>query len=138
MLVRKNLLRRQARFAHVQSPSLESKSAFKIDLPKLGGDGAFAERLKSDPKVTTVNVQGPKFDVIGTPFSLLNASIPANGILYTRRGSLVGLNGPASNIYSTLSVFNSGLSGTASRVLGGIPFLYQKVKDTQGLDQANP
>lgn len=106
---------RQVRYASIQSSATQSHSpAFKIDLPKLSGHGPFADK--------------PVFEVIGSPFSLLNARIPSKAILYTRRGTLIGINGDVKNLRSTLSVFNSGFFGATSRILGGMPFLYQKVQ----------
>jgi uncharacterized protein (AIM24 family) len=100
----------------VQTGPQTTNGAFKIDLPNLSGAGPFGEV--------------PKFDVIGSPFSLLNASIPAEAILYTRRGTLVGINGDAKNLTSTLSLFNSGFLGTLSRSVGGLPFIYQKLQSS--------
>lgn len=39
-----------------------------------------------------------RFEVLGTPFSLLSASISASQNLYTRKGTLVGFNGQAENV----------------------------------------
>lgn len=39
-----------------------------------------------------------RFEVIGTPYSLLSVSLSASQNLYTRRGTLVGLNGKADNV----------------------------------------
>lgn len=105
------------RYASVQaSPAMSpsEKSGFTIDLPRLNGHGPFATK--------------PHFQVLGTPFSLFNASIPSKAILYTRRGTLVGLNGDAQSISSTLSVFSQGSVGTATSLLSGAPFLYQKLQ----------
>lgn len=103
-------------YASVQSSDSASQSnpTFKIDLPKLNGHGPFAEKAT--------------FDVIGSPFSLLNARIPSKAVLFTRRGSLIGLNGNARSIGSTLSVFNSGVQSTLTSALVGAPFLYQKLQ----------
>ncbi|ORY77684.1 mitochondrial biogenesis AIM24-domain-containing protein [Protomyces lactucae-debilis] len=104
------------RHATVQTGPQSTNGAFKIDLPNLSGAGPFGEV--------------PKFEVIGSPFSLLNASIPAEAVLYTRRGTLVGINGDAKNLTSTLSIFNSGFLGTVSRAVGGLPFIYQKLRSS--------
>ncbi|KAK8206894.1 Altered inheritance of mitochondria protein 24, mitochondrial [Zalaria obscura] len=66
-----------------------------------------------------------QFEVIGSPFSLLSASISASQNLYTRKGTLVGFNGKAENAVSTLSVLEP-----FRRAFFGIPFLYQKVSST--------
>lgn len=39
-----------------------------------------------------------RFEVIGTPYSLLSVSLSASQNLYTRRGTLVGLSGKADNV----------------------------------------
>ncbi|KAH7080789.1 mitochondrial biogenesis AIM24-domain-containing protein [Paraphoma chrysanthemicola] len=66
-----------------------------------------------------------RFDVIGTPFSLLSVSLSASQTLYTRRGTLVGLSGKSDNTLSTLSFLEP-----FRRAPVGIPFLYQKVSST--------
>jgi uncharacterized protein (AIM24 family) len=66
-----------------------------------------------------------RFEVIGTPFSLLSVSLSASQTLYTRRGTLVGLSGKSENTLSTLSFLEP-----FRRVPVGIPFLYQKVSST--------
>ncbi|KAF2876620.1 mitochondrial biogenesis AIM24-domain-containing protein [Massariosphaeria phaeospora] len=66
-----------------------------------------------------------RFDVVGSPFSLLSVSLAASQHLYTRRGTLVGLSGKAENTLSTLSFLEP-----LRRAPVGIPFLYQKVSST--------
>ncbi|WPH00210.1 Hypothetical protein R9X50_00303300 [Acrodontium crateriforme] len=66
-----------------------------------------------------------RFEVLGSPFSLLSASIAASQTLYTRKGTLVGFNGQAENAVSTLSLLEP-----FRRVVGGIPFIYQRVTST--------
>ncbi|KAH5135327.1 hypothetical protein HBI56_226940 [Parastagonospora nodorum] len=66
-----------------------------------------------------------RFEVIGTPFSLLSVSLSASQTLYTRRGTLVGLSGKSENTLSTISVLEP-----FRRAPVGIPFLYQKVSST--------
>jgi hypothetical protein len=39
-----------------------------------------------------------RFEVLGSPFSLLSASISASQALYTRKGTLVGFSGRAENV----------------------------------------
>ena len=41
-----------------------------------------------------------RFEVLGSPFSLLSVSLSASQNLYTRRGSLVGLGGKPENVQS--------------------------------------
>ncbi|KAK9447066.1 mitochondrial biogenesis AIM24-domain-containing protein [Limtongia smithiae] len=83
-------------------------------VPQVAGDGPFP--------------QAPKFEVIGTPASLLNVALPASATLYTRRGTLVGVNGALENVTSTLSVLKPTL-----RAAVGIPFLYQRITSTTPL-----
>jgi uncharacterized protein (AIM24 family) len=66
-----------------------------------------------------------RFEVVGSPFSLLSVSLAASQQLYTRRGSLVGFSGNPENALSTLSFL-----GPLRRAPVGIPFLYQKVTST--------
>ncbi|KAK3068600.1 Altered inheritance of mitochondria protein 24, mitochondrial [Teratosphaeriaceae sp. CCFEE 6253] len=66
-----------------------------------------------------------RFEVLGSSFSLLSASISASQNLYTRRGTLVAFNGKPENAISSLSVL-----GPFQRAVSGIPFLYQRVTST--------
>ncbi|KAF2008527.1 hypothetical protein BU24DRAFT_325299, partial [Aaosphaeria arxii CBS 175.79] len=66
-----------------------------------------------------------RFEVVGSPFSLLSVSLAASQHLYTRRGTLVGLSGKVENTLSTLSFLEP-----FRRAPVGIPFLYQKVSST--------
>ena len=66
-----------------------------------------------------------RFEVLGSPFSLLSASVSASQPLYTRKGTLVGFSGQAENAVSSLSLLSP-----LRRALLGIPFVYQKVTST--------
>jgi uncharacterized protein (AIM24 family) len=66
-----------------------------------------------------------RFEVLGSPFSLLSASISASQNLYTRKGTLVGFNGKAENAVSSLSLLEP-----FRRALLGVPFLYQRISST--------
>ncbi|KAH9845919.1 Altered inheritance of mitochondria protein 24, mitochondrial [Teratosphaeria destructans] len=79
----------------------------------------------SDPQQSLSNGAEARMEVIGSPFSLLSASISASQNLYTRKGTLVGFNGKAENAVSTLSLLEP-----FRRALTGIPFLYQRVTST--------
>lgn len=57
--------------------------------------------------------------------SLLSVSLSASQTLFTRRGTLIGLNGKSENTLSTLSVLEP-----FRRAPVGIPFLYQKISST--------
>jgi len=69
--------------------------------------------------------QDAVFEVVGTPYSLLSATLSASQPLHTRRGSLVGLSGDPSTTVSTLSLLSP-----LRRALVGIPFLYQRLTST--------
>ncbi|EME42449.1 hypothetical protein DOTSEDRAFT_101764, partial [Dothistroma septosporum NZE10] len=66
-----------------------------------------------------------RFEVVGSPFSLLSASISPSQNLYTRKGTLVGFNGKAENAVSSLSLLEP-----FRRAALGIPFLYQRITST--------
>ncbi|KAF2213390.1 hypothetical protein CERZMDRAFT_105650 [Cercospora zeae-maydis SCOH1-5] len=66
-----------------------------------------------------------RFEVLGTPFSLLSASISASQNLYTRKGTLVGFNGKPENAVSSLSLLEP-----FRRAILGVPFVYQKISST--------
>lgn len=66
-----------------------------------------------------------RFEVVGSPFSMLSVSLAASQQLYTRRGTLVGLSGNSENTLSTLSFLEP-----FRRAPVGIPFLYQKISST--------
>lgn len=80
------------------------------------------ERISPSPAALTPDA---RFEVIGSPFSLLSVSLAASQKLYTRRGTLVGLGGKAENTHSTLSFLEP-----FRRAPVGIPFLYQTVSAT--------
>ncbi|KAK5169050.1 Altered inheritance of mitochondria protein 24, mitochondrial [Saxophila tyrrhenica] len=66
-----------------------------------------------------------RFEVLGSPFSLLSASISASQNLYSRKGTLVGFNGNPENAVSTLSLLEP-----FRRAFFGIPFVYQRISST--------
>ncbi len=45
-------------------------------------------------------VTDARFEVLGSPYSLLSVSLSASQNLYTRRGTLVGVSGHAENVSS--------------------------------------
>lgn len=77
------------------------------------------------PSSSSVPSPDARFEVVGSPFSLLSVSLAASQHLYTRRGTLVGLSGKVENTVSTLSFLEP-----FRRAPVGIPFLYQKVTST--------
>ncbi|KAK3305609.1 mitochondrial biogenesis AIM24-domain-containing protein [Chaetomium strumarium] len=66
-----------------------------------------------------------RFEVLGSPYSILSVTLSASQRLYTRRGTLVSVAGKVENAQSTLS-FLSPLR----RAFLGIPFLYQRISST--------
>jgi uncharacterized protein (AIM24 family) len=81
--------------------------------------------VQADPAASPVPSPDARFEVVGSPFSLLSVSLAASQNLYTRRGTLVGLSGKVENTLSTLSFLEP-----FRRAPVGIPFLYQKVSST--------
>ncbi|OAA59580.1 mitochondrial protein [Niveomyces insectorum RCEF 264] len=63
-----------------------------------------------------------RFEVLGSPYSLLSVALSASQPLYTRRGTLVAVAGKVANAHSTLTVLPP-----VRRALLGIPFLYQRI-----------
>ncbi|KAI6244933.1 Altered inheritance of mitochondria protein 24, mitochondrial [Erysiphe necator] len=66
-----------------------------------------------------------KFEVLGTPYSILSASLSASQNFYTQRGTLIGIHGKPENTRSKLVLLEP-----FRRSLLGIPFLYQKISST--------
>ena len=69
-----------------------------------------------------------RFEILGSPYSLLSVSLSASQNLYTRRGTLVSVAGKVDNATSTLSVL-----APVRRALLGMPFLYQRIASTTPL-----
>ncbi|OKP11232.1 Altered inheritance of mitochondria protein 24, mitochondrial [Penicillium subrubescens] len=82
---------RQARWIQIRAAPSEEPTVNGDHLPLAGTPSSAASR-------------DARFDVVGTPYSLLSVSLSASQNLYTRRGTLVGLSGKADNVVSTLSV----------------------------------
>ncbi|KAK3313012.1 mitochondrial biogenesis AIM24-domain-containing protein [Apodospora peruviana] len=66
-----------------------------------------------------------RFEVLGSPSSLLSVTLSASQRLYTRRGTLVSVAGKVENAQSTLSILSP-----LRRAFLGIPFLYQRISST--------
>lgn len=66
-----------------------------------------------------------RFEVLGSPISMLAVQVAASQNLYTRKGTLVGFSGRPENAVSTLSLLEP-----FRRVAMGIPFVYQRIKST--------
>ncbi|KAK8088514.1 altered inheritance 24 [Apiospora hydei] len=102
-----------------QCRAIQISSSPTTDSPRLGGD-AFGASLD-----TSRDVPDARFEVLGTPCSLLSVSLAASQRLYTRRGTLVAVSGKAQNAQSTLSLLSP-----LSRAATGVPFLYQRITST--------
>lgn len=48
--------------------------------------------------INSVGCLDVKFEVLGAPYSLLSVALPASSVLYSRRGTLIGVNGKAENV----------------------------------------
>ncbi|KAI0886784.1 mitochondrial biogenesis AIM24-domain-containing protein [Annulohypoxylon maeteangense] len=112
---RTNYICRQCRAIQISSsPSTES--------PRLSGD-IFGTSVGGFKDVTDA-----RFEVLGSPYSLLKVTLSASQRLYTRRGTLVAVSGKAQNAQSTLSILSP-----FTRAATGVPFLYQRITSTTPL-----
>ncbi|KAL0634573.1 Altered inheritance of mitochondria protein 24, mitochondrial [Maublancomyces gigas] len=109
------------RNVHIKATPSTSSVEGPVDLseqtqaiPKLSGGGPFPADVR--------------FEVLGAPYSLLSVALPASSLLYSRRGTLVGINGKTENAVSTLSILEP-----FRRAALRIPFLYQKISSTSPL-----
>ncbi|KAK4212312.1 mitochondrial biogenesis AIM24-domain-containing protein [Rhypophila decipiens] len=66
-----------------------------------------------------------RFEVLGSPSSLLSVTLSPSQRLYTRRGTLVSVAGKVESAQSTLSLLSP-----FRRAFLGIPFLYQRISST--------
>ncbi|KIN01012.1 hypothetical protein OIDMADRAFT_179876 [Oidiodendron maius Zn] len=99
--------------------ALQISATPTTDSPILSGD-AFSNAIDASS-----DSPDARFEVLGAPYSLLSVSLSASQKLYTRRGTLVGVNGKAENAQSTLSILEP-----FRRAVLGIPFLYQRISST--------
>ncbi|PHH60355.1 hypothetical protein CDD81_1840 [Ophiocordyceps australis] len=74
---------------------------------------------------TASAIADARFEVLGSPSSLLSVTLSASQKLYTRRGTLVAVAGKPDNAQSTLSLLNP-----LTRAIFGVPFLYQRISAT--------
>ncbi|RFN48174.1 altered inheritance-mitochondria protein 24, mitochondrial [Fusarium flagelliforme] len=100
-----------------QCRSIQINAAPSTEAPKVGGD-AFGALETRDPA-------DARFEVLGSPYSLLSVTLSASQKLYTRRGTLVAVAGKPENAQSTLSILNP-----ITRAFLGVPFLYQRISAT--------
>ncbi|EXL74381.1 altered inheritance-mitochondria protein 24, mitochondrial [Fusarium oxysporum f. sp. conglutinans race 2 54008] len=100
-----------------QCRSIQISAAPSTEAPKVGAD-AFGALETRDPA-------DARFEVLGSPYSLLSVTLSASQKLYTRRGTLVAVAGKPENAQSTLSILNP-----ITRAFLGVPFLYQRISAT--------
>ncbi|KAF4126011.1 Pfam:DUF124 [Geosmithia morbida] len=102
-----------------QCRAIQISSAPSTDAPRAGGDafGSSIEPLR--------HAADARFEVLGSPYSVLSVTLSASQRLYTRRGTLVGVAGKPDNAQSTLSILNP-----LTRAAFGVPFLYQRISAT--------
>ncbi|KAI1361515.1 mitochondrial biogenesis AIM24-domain-containing protein [Xylaria arbuscula] len=125
-LVRKGQLGQLgARSSHIcrQCRALQISAAPTTDSNSIASQDPFASRINASS-----NVADARFEVIGTPYSLLSVTLSASQRLYTRRGTLVAVSGKAENAQSTLSILSP-----LTRGVTGVPFLYQRITSTSPL-----
>ncbi|ODA76008.1 hypothetical protein RJ55_08290 [Drechmeria coniospora] len=120
-------LLRTARRVRLQTPTfvcrkcraIQISAAPSTDASQGEGGGAFGA------SVGARDMADARFEVLGSPYSLLSVTLSASQTLYTRRGTLVAVAGKAENAQSTLSLLNP-----TTRALLGVPFLYQRISAT--------
>ncbi|OTB10909.1 hypothetical protein K445DRAFT_322551 [Daldinia sp. EC12] len=115
-------LGRQTSYICRQCRAIQLSSSPTTGSPRLGGD-AFGTSID-----VSKDVADARFEVLGTPYSLLSVSLSASQRLYTRRGTLVAVTGKAQNAQSTLSLLSP-----FTRAVTGVPFLYQRISSTTPL-----
>ncbi|KAI1483652.1 mitochondrial biogenesis AIM24-domain-containing protein [Daldinia eschscholtzii] len=115
-------LGRQTSYICSQCRAIQLSSSPTTGSPRLGGD-AFGTSID-----VSKDVADARFEVLGTPYSLLSVSLSASQRLYTRRGTLVAVTGKAQNAQSTLSLLSP-----FTRAVTGVPFLYQRISSTTPL-----
>jgi uncharacterized protein (AIM24 family) len=118
---------RQCRAIQISaSPVMDTKSTAAVGAAaaSAGADaGAAADAFGAgDSELRARDPADARFEVIGSPYSLLSISLSASQKLYTRRGTLVALAGKPEHTQSTLSLLSP-----LTRLPLGIPFLYQRI-----------
>ncbi|KAL8377242.1 hypothetical protein RB595_008089 [Gaeumannomyces hyphopodioides] len=104
-----------------QCRAIQIAAAPSAQTPQSGGD-VFGAPAKRDAAGELAHA---RFEVIGSPYSLLSVTLSASQKLYTRRGTLVSVAGKVENAQSTLSILSP-----VRRALLGVPFLYQRISST--------
>ncbi|KAF3763284.1 hypothetical protein M406DRAFT_279342 [Cryphonectria parasitica EP155] len=103
----------------LQCRAIQISAAPTTESPKVGGDAFGA------PSQGFRDTADARFEVLGSPYSLLSVTLSASQKLYTRRGTLVTVAGKAQNAQSTLSLLSP-----FRHALLGMPFLYQRISST--------
>ncbi|KAK1593468.1 mitochondrial biogenesis AIM24-domain-containing protein [Colletotrichum navitas] len=104
-----------------QCRGIQISAAPTTEAPRVGGD-VFGARD------TWRHAADARFEVLGSPYSLLSVTLSPSQQLYTRRGTLVGVAGKAENAQSTLSILSP-----FTRAFLGVPFLYQRISSSTSL-----
>ncbi|KAH7029282.1 mitochondrial biogenesis AIM24-domain-containing protein [Microdochium trichocladiopsis] len=112
-------LPRGSSFVCRQCRAIQITSTPTSDTPRLGQD------VFGTPGDSQKNVADARFEVLGTPYSLLSVTLSASQRLFTRRGTLVAVSGKPENAQSTLSILSP-----LKRAALGVPFLYQRITST--------
>lgn len=97
------------RNVHIKATPSTSSVEGPVDLseqtqaiPKLSGGGPFPAGKCTYPTTLLCTDADPspdvRFEVLGAPYSLLSVALPASSLLYSRRGTLVGINGKTENV----------------------------------------
>ncbi|TQN70090.1 Altered inheritance of mitochondria protein 24 [Colletotrichum shisoi] len=97
---------------------IQISAAPTTEAPRGGGDIFGARGASRD-------AADARFEVLGSPYSLLSVTLSPSQQLYTRRGTLVGVAGKAENAQSTLSILSP-----FTRAFLGVPFLYQRISSS--------
>ncbi|KAJ9133407.1 hypothetical protein NKR23_g10792 [Pleurostoma richardsiae] len=115
-------LQRRPQYVCLQCRAIQISATPTTESPKTGGDafGAPGDGLR--------DTADARFEVLGSPYSLLSVTLSASQKLYTRRGTLVSVAGKAQNAQSTLSLLSP-----IRHALLGRPFLYQRITSTTPL-----
>ncbi|KAF6812830.1 altered inheritance 24 [Colletotrichum musicola] len=107
-----------------QCRTIQINAAPTTEAPRVGGDVFGARGAASR------DAADARFEVLGSPYSLLSVTLSPSQQLFTRRGTLVGVAGKAENsqAQSTLSILSP-----FTRAFLGVPFLYQRISSSTPL-----
>ncbi|KAL2752022.1 hypothetical protein ACRALDRAFT_1052968 [Sodiomyces alcalophilus JCM 7366] len=103
-----------------QCRAIQISSVPTTPAPQVGGDAFGIGSTGS-----TRDVADARFEVLGSPQSLLSVTLSPSQQLYTRRGTLAAVTGKAENARSTLSILSP-----FTRAFLGVPFLYQRISSS--------